>query len=128
MSLTMEEQTAYRAGWLDALAQIGAAVTAVLGDLPVPKAPPVLYVCTACGQELGQNEPTAVVGSNREGRYLYQHARPCTAPQSAEQDHDPTDTPTHGSEDAQTAAVLPVVATMQDLTKGLRLSKKVESA
>lgn len=109
MTMTTEEQSAYRAGWLDALAQIGAAVTAVLGDLPVPKAPPVLYACTACGQELGQNEPTAVVGSNREGRYLYQHARPCTAPVSAEQDPDPTDTPTQGSEDAQTA-VLPVVA------------------
>ena len=127
MSLTVEEQTAYRAGWLDAHAQIGAALNQVLADLPVPRAPKALYACCACGQELRDNEVVAVIGSNREGRYLYQHARPCKAPQSDDQTPRGTDTPTQGSEDAQTA-VLPVVATVQDLTKGLRLSKKVESA
>lgn len=127
MSLTVEEQTAYRAGWLDALAQIGAAITQALGDLPAPKAPPVLHACTECGQELKPNEPTVLAGSNRDGRYLLQHAQPCRAPQSDDQTPGGADTPTQGSEDAQTA-VLPVVATVQDLTKGLRLSKKVESA
>ena len=127
MTMTTEEQSAYRAGWLAAHAEICTALTQTLGDLPVPRPPRMLFACIVCGDELRDTDVTVISGSNREGQYLYQHAKPCTPPVSAEQTPRGTDTPTQGSEDAQTA-VLPVVATVQDLTKGLRLSKKVESA
>lgn len=68
---------AYRQGWLDAHAQIGAALHAVLEELPVPRVPDVLKRCGECGEELARGEAAEFVGRDAYMQSVFRHLGNC---------------------------------------------------
>lgn len=68
---------AYRQGWLDAHAQIAAAIEAALQNIPVPRAPEPLKRCSQCGEPLGHGEAAEWVGRDAYMQGVFKHLGNC---------------------------------------------------
>ena len=88
MTYLRQDDPAYRNGWFDAHAQIGAAILATLAELATDDSSRrTRYACHKCAGPLLVGQPIAVCGRDAFGNTLFYHLHGnCPAPQEDHQE------------------------------------------